>query len=391
MKTLVISNDDNLQKEIAALSAARTPAVTVIAVGGGLLDATQRIAAEAPQLVILDTSKADILGRGLLETFSAQYPQIAVMLLTQDQSPEILLRAMRAGVRELLLLPLEPQAFGEALDRIAQKNASSIKNGKIISFISCKGGSGATFIATNFGHALASLAKKKVLLIDLNQHFGDAALYMSDKKPTMTLSDICVQIDRIDPAFLDSSLVEVLPNFGILAASEDPTRTVDIKPEHIDTILLLARSHYDFVILDVGRQIDGITIRALDHSDAIYPVLQLAMPHIRDGRRLLDIFHSLGYPRDKTHLIVNRYEKTGKLHLSDLERALGGGAVHTIPNGYDAVNESINQGVPLLQLARGSAVAKSLIGFADRMTGTRTTEDKSILARLFSRSLQARA
>jgi pilus assembly protein CpaE len=53
----------------------------------------------------------------------------------------------------------------------------------------------------------------------------------------------------------------------------------------------------------VGRQIDAISLRA--RSGDIHPVLQLALPDIRDGRRLLDIFRSLGYPNDARAVIVN--------------------------------------------------------------------------------------
>jgi pilus assembly protein CpaE len=260
-----------------------------------------------------------------------------------------------------------------------------LKSGKILSFISCKGGSGATFLATNFGHALATRAQKKVLLIDLNQQFGDAALYVSEKKATMTLSDLCAQINRIDAGFLESSLITVSPGFGILAASDDPTRSVDIKPEHIDVILRLARNYYDFIILDVGRQIDTVTIRALDNSDLIYPVLQLALPYIRDGRRLLDIFRSLGYPKDKMRLIVNRLEKNGKLKLSDLEGALGRKPAHTVPNNFEAVSDSVNQGVPVLQLARSSPVAKSLIELVEQTAEQPAPESRGIFARFLGR------
>jgi pilus assembly protein CpaE len=393
MKALVVSNNSKLLDDIAALGKARTPPVAVIGLRGGLLDASNRIAAEMPDLVILDSSHADISDIDLLERFGAQYPQASFMLLSADQSPQMLLRAMRAGVREVLPLPLDPQTFSEALDRTAQKNASlASRNGKVISFISCKGGSGATFIATNLGYVLADLTAKKVLLIDLNQQFGDAALYVSDKKPSVTLSDLCAQISRIDPAFLESSLIAVTPQFGVLAASDDPTRAADMKPEHIDTLLRLARNCYDFVILDVGRQIDAITIRALDNSDVIYPVLQLALPYIRDGRRLLDIFRSLGYPRNKTRLVVNRYEKGSKLGLTDLVTALGAEVAHTIPNGYDVVADSVNQGIPVLKLARSSGVAKSLIDFAEQLAERPvSTANKGVLARIFGRTATAGA
>lgn len=389
MKALLISNNDSLHTEVAFLAASHTMPVAITRIKDGLADASTRLAAEAHDLLILDESNADSLEFGLLEALNTQYPQVAFMLLSSDQSPQLLLRAMRAGVREVLPLPLDPQEFKAALGRVAQKTMSSVRNGKVISFISCKGGSGATFIATNFGYALAMRAQKKVLLIDLNQQFGDAALYMSDKKPATTLSDVCAQINRIDAGFLESSLVAVTPNFGIMAASDDPIHSADIKPEHIETILRVARNSYDYVILDVGRQIDAVTIGALDQSDLIYPVLQLAMPYIRDASRLLEIFQSLGYRRDKTRLIVNRFEKGGDLRLSDIEVAAGGREVHTMPNNYKAVTDSINQGLPVLQLARNSPIAKSLAGFADQVAGQRTVKDISVLGRLFNNRVQA--
>lgn len=382
MKAFLISSNDGLQAEIAFLAASRAVPVAMTRVNGGLAEAAARIAAEKPDLLILDESDAGGQGLGLLNALNAQYPQLALMLLTPDQSPQMLLRVMRVGVRELLPLPLDHQAFNDAMDRVSKNAVSSNRNGKVISFISCKGGSGATFIATNFAYALATHAQKKVLLVDLNQQFGDAALYMSDKKPATTLSDVCAQINRIDAAFLESTLVEVTPSFGILAASDDPTHSADIKAEHIEIILRIARNYYDYVILDVGRQIDAVTIGALDQSDLIYSVLQLAMPYIRDASRLLEIFQSLGYRSDKTRLIVNRFEKGGELRLSDVVAAAGGREVRTVPNNYRAVTESINQGLPVMEISRSSPVSRCLVGFVDQLVGRRVAKH-GIIGKLF--------
>jgi pilus assembly protein CpaE len=158
-----------------------------------------------------------------------------------------------------------------------------------------------------------------------------------------------------------------------------------MKPDHMDIILRVARQHYDYILLDVGRQIDALSLRALDHADAIYPVLQLALPDIRDGRRLLDIFRSLGYPGDRIRLIVNRYEKGGKLRLADLSSALGAEVAHTVPNDYMAATDSVNQGVPLLQLSRSSALARSLGELVELVTARRIPESKGLFDRLFGR------
>jgi pilus assembly protein CpaE len=114
-------------------------------------------------------------------------------------------------------------------------------------------------------------------------------------------------------------------------------------------------------------------------------VLQLALPDIRDARRLLDIFRSLGYAPDNIRLLVNRYEKGGKLRLQDLHSALGAEVVHTVPNDYIAVTDSVNQGVPVLQLSRSSAAARSLAELVELVTARRVPESKGLFDRLFGR------
>ncbi|MBB3117003.1 AAA family ATPase [Pseudoduganella violacea] len=387
MKALMISNDRQLHAEIGAQGSARMPPVLLAATRAGLRDAVERIMSDAPELVIFDASDVEPGEADMVERLARLYPQARFILLAREPQQDLLIRAMRAGMREVLPLPLVHRAFHEAIDRIEiETGVTRMRDGKALAFISCKGGSGATFLSTNFGYALAALADKKVLLIDLHGQFGDATLYVSDQKPSMTLSDICAQIGRMDGAFLESSLVHVSPGFGVLAAADDPGQTVAMKPEHMDTILRVARQHYDYIVLDVGRQIDALSLRALDCADAIYPVLQLALPDIRDGRRLLDIFRSLGYPSERTRLIVNRYEKGGKLRLADLEQALGADVLHTVPNDYLCATDSVNQGVPVLQLSRSSPVARSLAELVALVTERRVMENKGLFNRLFGRS-----
>jgi pilus assembly protein CpaE len=386
MKALLISRDSLLHAEIASQGAARMPPLN-IGTRTSLREALDRLPVDPPALVIIDAADSEAADADLLDRLAKQHASASFILLTGAvQQHDLLIRAMRAGVREVLQLPLVHHAFHEALDRICSSAGMlPLRDGKVLAFIACKGGSGATFISTNFSYALATLADKKVMLIDLNGQFGDAALYVSDIKPAMTLSDVCSQIARVDGPFLQSCLVHVAPGFGVLAAADDPGTAGNLKPEQMDTLLRVARQHYDYIVLDVGRQIDAMSLRALDNADAIYPILQLALPDIRDGRRLLDIFRSLGYPIEHTRLIVNRYEKGGKLCLQDLQSALGADVLHTIPNDYVAVTDSVNQGVPVLQLSRSSAVARSLAELVELLTARRVPENKGLFDRIFGR------
>jgi pilus assembly protein CpaE len=325
---------------------------------------------ERPNLIILDSMCRDLEDLGVVEYVASQHPQTVMVMLCANQSPDFLINAMRAGVREVLQSPVSPEALLACVERIEQRRGIGSKPrqaGQILTFIPCKGGSGSTFLATNLGYQLAG-QDKKVILIDLNLQFGDAVLFVHDHKPTTNLADVAQNIHRLDSSFLASSLVNVSPNFGVLPAPEDPGQAMGVKPEHIDVLLNVAVNAYDFVVLDVGRQLDAVTIRALDRSHYVFPVLQTTLPFVRDAARLLAAFCSLNYPREKIRLVVNRYEKGGEIGLDDVTRTLGIEPYTTVPNSYQAVAAAVNQGRPIASFARHNNVAKALQELAQALS-----------------------
>ena len=322
-----------------------------------------------------------------LERLGQLFPRMAFIVLSSDLSQTFLLRAMRAGVREVLPTAPGLALLSEAVDRVAEKLGSQGgAQGKVLAFISCKGGSGSTFLATNLAYALAADNSKRVALIDVNLQFGDASLFVSDGKPLATLSDVASQIHRLDASFLASSMLAITPNFSILAAPSDPAHASDIKQEHIDAIVTLARRQYDFIVLDVGRSLDPVSVRALDHSDIIYPVLQMTLPYIRDGKRLLAVFRNLDYGKDKIELIVNRHDKNSDIRMSDLEEAFDTRNLRTMPNNYEAAAKSVNQGVPVTRLAPDSPLSGALLAMARELTGAvAPPAAPGLMTRLFKR------
>lgn len=375
MKIAAISTNEKHLVEIARLLRERSPSDEVEIVSGTLKKLAGNVDLAPPDVLVLDQPSVEDGDLERLERLIHLYPRMAPILLCQQHSPEFLLQAMRAGVREVLPSPVNSSNLFPAIARIEEKlDSRSQAQGKVLAFISCKGGSGATFLATNLGYALATQEKKRVALIDLNLQFGDASLFVSDQKPVATLSDVAQQIHRLDPSFLASSMLNVTPNYGVLAAPEDPAHANDVTPEHVDTILKLARRQYDFILLDIGRSLDAVSIRALDQADMIFPILQTTLPYIRDGKRLLDVFRSLDYRKGKIHLIVNRYEKSGEIRLRDLQTAYGASIFRTVPNHYEAAAASVNQGVPILKLARSSPISKTLQEFARSLAGHAAAE-----------------
>lgn len=389
MKIALICPDPERSAHITGLLAGMSPPLDKPCVLPGLEGLAMPGENALPELLLVDRGGLDCLPA--LEALMRRQPSPSVLLIAPETSPDFLLGAMRAGIREVLPEPFDADAMAEALGRLRALHlptTAESRAGRILSFIASKGGSGATFLATNLGYALAAERDCRVALIDLNLQFGDAALFVSDQHPPSNIAEVAREIHRLDASFLASAMLEVRPGFQILAAPEDPAHAPDVKREHVDAILRLARKHYDFVLIDVARSLDALSLQALDLSDVILPVAQLTLPFVRDSKRLVSIFRSLGYSSERIHLLVNRYSRGGEISLEDLERTVGEKVFSVIPNSYVAAASSVNLGIPVIKSRRNDPISRSLIELAARLTPHADTPDNNTgwLNRIFGRT-----
>src|SRR5574340_358174 len=362
MKVAALSRNADMLARVAEYLATDDASLHVKGWSGGAAEVAALVEQERPDMLVIEEAGAREPELQKLERVTVRYPNMAVILICADHSPDFLLRAMRTGVREVLPAPVTREALQQAVGRFRERVSWATGNrrqGKVLALLPCKGGSGATFLATNLASAIAE-HDKRVCFIDLNLHFGEAVLYVSETPPASNVADVTSQIQRLDAALLESSMVRVAPNYWLLAAPDSPDRAMDVKPESVERLITVARGNYDFVLLDVSRTLDPVSIKALDGADSIYLVLQLTLPCIRDASRLMKVFRSLGYPDAKLHMLVNRYEKGGEIRLQDVERTLGVDVFKTIPNSFAAVAAAINHGRPIIGHAPHDPVSRAL-------------------------------
>lgn len=388
MKIAIVSENSQHTAGLRQILEIGGPSHSVSLLEGGLEKLGPALDQGQADLFVLDEVCCAASEMAKLEQLSLRHPHVAFILLCPAVPSELLIQAMRIGIRDVLSLPVSPEALLSAVARVELKpvrTAKPLHKGKVLAFIACKGGSGATFIAANLGYVLAAEHGKRVAMIDLNLQFGDASLFISDQVPATTLADVAHEILRLDASFLASSMLHVLPNFGVLAAPENPSSAADVLPAHVEALLRLAVAEYDYVILDVGRNLDAVSVKALDYADLIFPVLQETLPFIRDAKRILSTLQSLDYGRDKIHLIVNRYEKRDDIQLGDVERTLGLKVKVIVPNSYEAVSASVNQGIPILKLAKKDSVSKTLLKLGRDLELGEQTDKGGWLGHLFGR------
>jgi pilus assembly protein CpaE len=273
-----------------------------------------------------------------------------VMVYSAQADHDLLLRSMRAGAREFLTLPFDPGAMADALAQAAAlRPAARPKkktDGRLLVFLSAKGGSGVTTLACNFAVSLAQESGKKTLLIDLNLPLGGAAINLGIKAEH-SIVNVFQDFKRLDSSLLASLLAEHGSGLSLLAAPSElaPTQVSD---EAIDKLLEVALQNFEYVVVDAGAKLDLQHTHLFDESATIYLVTQLGLAELRNSNRLIALLSAAGSP--KLEIVINRYDPLNQeIAEEHVTKALTRPAEWKIPNDYAAVRRMQSTAIPLMQ------------------------------------------
>ena len=298
-----------------------------------------------------------------LQRWMSKHPGAVVLIFSNDFSQNFLIQAMRHGVREVLPVDAKEMDLEQAYERSSFHASNLLVNSKretrqkkIVSFLPCKGGSGATLLACNLGFYLTQEAKRLISFIDLDLHTGDATFYLCNDLQKNSLSDLTYQIDRLDDHLFNSSLHAVSENYQLLAAPVSAEHALTMTPDHIDRVMALARQNFDLVLVDLNPALSALTLKALDNSDVICIVMDFSIMHLRDAKRLLNLLLSLGYSRDKFRVIGVDHGNADEIDLKKIEEGLGLPIFLTVPEAKKAANAACDQGLPLSKVSGGHEV-----------------------------------
>jgi pilus assembly protein CpaE len=304
------------------------------------------------------------------------------MVFSAQADPDLLVRCMRAGAREYLMLPFEPGEMDEALRRVLGLRSATrpekSAGGKMFVFLSAKGGSGVTTLACNFAVSLAHESSRKTLLIDLNMPLGDAAINLGIKAQYSVVNAL-ENASRLDVHFLSGLLAEHESGLFVLAASSE-LAPVQMPEDAIDRLLSVARQKFDYVVVDAGSRLDLQHSDLFEESATLYLVTQIGVPELRNSNRLISNFSREGSP--KIEIIINRFDPHNlAIDEEHITKALTRPATWKIPNNYAAVRKMQRTATPLTE--EDSQISRAIKRMTRSVCGKHPTEQKRSRFHLF--------
>lgn len=331
-----------------------------------------------PEVLIMDTNLSDGDSVELAAYIHLHHSRIQVILLSEQEDITLYKNALQAGVKEIMLRPLETDELISRVKQIAEsyrrtleqsgpvkdgagpaKLQQALKASQIVTVFGNKGGIGKSIIATNLAVAAAAKYKNEVALVDMDLQFGDISLMMNIN-PRKTIAELMQETGEMNAELVDEYFYE-RSGVKVLSAPHKPELGELVTSYGVETVLKICRQMYSYTIVDTPTFLDDVTLTALEMSDIVLLLISLDIPTIKNIKKGIDVLDSLKMlPRTK--LILNRSSSLSVgLEPQDVEEVLGMKIAANIPSDFKITVSSVNRGTPFLNMSPKAPISRSII------------------------------
>ncbi len=362
-------------------------------------------------LVVMDLGPDPETGLARVERMLSRQAVTGVILAGAPDT-DALMRAMRAGVRDFLPLPLKTADVEDALQRFLEHGSGREEavtaaparpddTGRLVYVLGGKGGVGATTVAVNTAVQFAlditedmaaaggqgNAAPGNAALVDLRSPLGEVPLFL-DLEHDYTWAEAVRDPSRLDATFVDSLMARHESGLRVLAAPNQFLESASLTVEAAEPLFGLLRRRHAVTVVDGSDALDEATMRVMGMADDILLVVVLSLPCLANAKKLLDTFDALdAFDESAVRLVVNRHLSKAEISVADAEELLGRKVHATLPNDYETTLAAINQGAPLAWTAPRAPVTSALAALARSLDGGRrkARAGQGLLARLLPR------
>ncbi len=349
----MVSSDPRFRAELETALASLEELHPVIHHAGDIRQAIEAARSRHPQIALVEMGSDVRPLQAFAEEAAVVSPETTVAAVFRPDGFEadvsestILIQAIRAGVKDFLRRPVSSSELAELLRRIQRSAGRETgRLGRIVSFVSNKGGVGKSTKAVNSACGLAIRHPERVLLVDASLQMGVCASLL-DLTPTTSLTDVVREAERLDETLIRQLAVPHSSGLHLLAAPANAVESADIDDEVLSRILTLARRTYDLVLVDTFPMLDRVIVAVLDLSDRAYVVLENVVPTLLGAVKLIEVLRELGLSKERQRIVLNRYTTLpGSVKPADVASRLGHDVDHVIPFDKRIVIAA-NTGVP---------------------------------------------
>jgi pilus assembly protein CpaE len=342
-----------------------------------------------PDVVLMDINMPDMDGIKATEIIRRSVPHAQIIILSVQNDPSYMRRAMLAGARDFLTKPPAVEELTSAIRQAAYmareekaKSGPSITPqmgvmgpggitsslapfGKVITVYSPKGGAGCTTLATNLAVALNN-EETPLVLVDGNLQFGDVAVFLNEQSKTSVV-DLTLRVDELDPETVENVLItHSASGIKVLPAPHRPEQSESITGDQFVKMLNYLKRMFHYVIVDTSSTLTDATLGSIqDASDLVILLTTQDIPSIKSARLFLDLADALGIERRRILFVMNRYDKRIGITAEKVSESFKHEIVCSLPLDERVVVPSVNRGLPFFLNNKSQPISRSILSLTE--------------------------
>lgn len=324
-------------------------------------------------LVVLGPDVSDEQAMTVAQRLGRDAPSTAVVVVRSESLNGSFPKLIRAGIRDVVDLSAGNNELEDALRRAlewsagvrsAQGTPAETAEGVVLSVFSTKGGTGKTFLSCNLAAALADKLGGLVALLDLDHDLGDVFAYFN-AEPRRALPDLVTLPEGADADEIVQLGTPLEGNVVGFGSPPDP-RAQPFSADAVARMIRTLREAFPFVVIDSSTEYTDHVLAAFDASDVVCFITGLDVIGVRHLSLGIQTLETLGIPRERYRVVLNRADSKVDLTAAEIERILGIKVDARIPSS-PLVPRSINHGRLVWFDSPRSDVAKSITQFAEAL------------------------
>jgi pilus assembly protein CpaE len=347
-------------------------------VEGGISAALKQVELGTPRILIVDIATTSTPVQDVAALAAIMEPGTKLVVIGAANDVALFRDLLGVGASDYLVKPLDAQHLHVALTEggNTKSGQAPAKLGRVAAVIGARGGVGSTTVAVNTAYILSHERKQKTALVDLDLHFGTAALAL-DIEPGRGLRDALEKPGRIDSLFLERAMAKIGDRLFMLGCEEPLRDRPSIDPNATETVLGELRQNFSWVVLDMPRWFVATQPHPFAAVTDILLVCDQSLAGIRDTMRLLDLIKDSA-PHAKLKLAAGSPDGARpKISRVDFEKSIGRKLDYELPFEAKAVAAGANAGKPISAVARGGKLTAVLRAIAADMGGADDTKKQA--------------
>jgi len=300
----------------------------------------------SPDVAILEVAAAGERFPAVIRLLRSLPAPPAVITIHAVAAPDALLAAIRAGAADCLYLPLAEGALRQIVDRVAGERSQTLVRrppAKTLGFLSVTGGCGSTLLACHVAGEFRRLGAQDLLLADFDVVSGMIGFWMRATNG-YSIRDAVRGLQRLDVSFWRGLVSTVQPHLDVLSAPQEIVSGDEYSSDQLLKVLRFARSHYEWVLADLGAGLTPAALRLLGEIDTLIAVTTAEVAALFQARRTLGKLTALGFTPERVRLVLNRLNKQQQIRPGEAERALGWPIDAVLPEDREKVEEAQGEG-----------------------------------------------